>query len=300
MSGPPSDPPRPWPSSPAPSPRSVFAGGGEMAALMRGHDWAATPLGPVDGWPRSLTSLVRTMLASRYPMILLWGPNLLQFYNDAYSGLIGDKHPAALGADIRGTMPEAWGTLGPMIDEVLASGVANWTPALPLVLERAGYREESYFSVSHAPAEDDEGRIAGMFGVCSEVTQQILGERRLRLLRDLAARAGETRSVDTTCRDLVRTIAAHPLDVPFALIYLRRLDGGLDLRTAVGLPVDGATGETGADPAGDGAPWPLARVAAGETVVIDDVERVATVPGGPWGEPVRHALAMPIASSGQT
>ncbi|MFY0574874.1 hypothetical protein ACN28S_11340 [Cystobacter fuscus] len=161
----------------------MFAGPSEMHARIRAHDWSASILGPMETWPESLKALVRTMLSSRYPMILTWGPSFLQFYNDAYSKLIGDKHPAALGLDIRVTMAEAWDTLGPMIHQVMATGVANWTPALMLLLERSGYREESYFSVSHSPAEDDTGKIVGMFAVCSEVTQQLLGERRLRLLR---------------------------------------------------------------------------------------------------------------------
>lgn len=107
-------------------------------------------------------------------MVLIWGLDLIQFYNDAYSKLIGDKHPTALGTDIRITLAEAWDTLGRMIDEVMTTGVANWVEAQMLVLERSGYREESYFSLSHAPESDDSGQIVGMFCVCSEVTQQVL------------------------------------------------------------------------------------------------------------------------------
>jgi hypothetical protein len=129
----------------------TFAGPSEMHTRVRAQDWASTPIGSVESWPQSLKTLVRTLLASRYPMLLTWGPAFTQFYNDAYSKLIGDKHPAALGIDVRVTLAEAWDTLGPMILEVMSSGVANWTPALPLLLERSGYREESYFSVSHAP-----------------------------------------------------------------------------------------------------------------------------------------------------
>lgn len=51
---------------------------------------------------------VRTLLASRYPMLLLWGPQLVQIYNDAYAAILGSKHPAALGIDVRLTLPEAW------------------------------------------------------------------------------------------------------------------------------------------------------------------------------------------------
>lgn len=280
----------------------AFQGPGEMRARMRAFDWASTNVGLMETWSQSLKSTVKTLLASRYPMVLIWGPELIQFYNDAYSKLIGDKHPAALGTDIRITLAEAWDTLGPMIDEVMATGVANWVPAQMLVLERAGYREESYFSLSHAPAEDDSGQIVGMFAVCSEVTQQVLGERRLRLLRDLASKAGETRSVETTCHDLAAAIAEHPLDVPFALIYLRSADGKtLSLRSCVRVSEGDPLSLVSFDlttPEGD--VWSLARAAAGETVLVEEVNRHTELPGGPWNEPTRAALVMPIASLGQT
>ncbi|QRK13404.1 response regulator [Archangium violaceum] len=280
----------------------MFAGPSEMHARVRAHDWASTPVGPVETWPQSLKALIRTLLSSSYPMVLTWGPAFTQFYNDAYSRLIGDGHPAALGIDIRITLAASWDTLGPMIHRVMTTGVANWTPALPLLMERSGYREEAYFSVSHAPAEDDEGRIVGMLAVCSEVTQQLLGERRMRLLRELASRTDGTRSVERTCGDLSAAIAEHPLDVPFALIYLRGPDGRTLTRGGViGLdengPVCPASVEVGVD--GDDI-WPLERAAAGETVLVEDVERRVALAGGPYRAPIRSALVIPIASSGQT
>jgi PAS domain S-box-containing protein len=279
---------------------SIFANGGEMGELMRSLDWSQTPVGSVQSWSQSLKSLVKTLLTSRYPMVLTWGAEFTQFYNDAYSQLIGDKHPAALGTDIRETLAEAWDTLGPMIQRVMATGVANWTPALPLVLERAGYREESYFSVSHAPAEDDDGQIVGMLAVCSEVTQQVLGERRLRLLRDLAAQTGETRSVQDTCQDLMAAIADHPLDVPFAFLYLREPDGRtLTLQETVGLTADEQLCPTSIDLATGHPLWSFASAADGETVLVEELDHHMTVPGGPWNEPIHTALMLPIAS-GQT
>jgi signal transduction histidine kinase len=279
----------------------MFAGPSEMHARIRAHDWSVSSLGPMESWPESLKALVRTMLTSRYPMILTWGPSFAQFYNDAYSKLIGDKHPAALGLDIRITMAEAWDTLGPMIHQVMATGVANWTPALMLLLERSGYREESYFSVSHSPAADDAGRIIGMFAVCSEVTEQVLGDRRLRLLRDLASRAGVTRSVAQTCQEVVTAIAEHPLDVPFALLYLRDPDGkGFTRAGVIGLDENGPACPLRVDPK-DGAPvWPLARAAEGETVLVEEVERRVMLTGGPFQDPVRTAVVLPVAASGQS
>ena len=73
-------------------------GGGISGALMRSVDWASTPLGPVEGWPESLKTTVGTLLHSRHPMFLWWGPDLIQFYNDAYLPSFGvGKHPAAMG-----------------------------------------------------------------------------------------------------------------------------------------------------------------------------------------------------------
>ena len=208
-------------NGPATTAESLFRGRGEIRVLARALDWAQTPLGAVPSWSQSLRSTVRTLLSSQYPMILTWGPSFTQIYNDAYAKLIGAGHPDALGADIRVTLAASWDTLGPMIARVMETGEANWTPALPLLMERAGYREEAYFSVSHAPADDDEGRTVGMLAVCSEVTAQIVGERRLSLLRDLGARAGETRGVEATCNDIAEALANAPLDLPFASLYLR-------------------------------------------------------------------------------
>ena len=275
-----------------------FPGSGEMRERMRTFDWASTKVGSVETWPQSLKSTVKTLLASRYPMVLIWGSHLIQFYNDAYSKLIGDKHPAALGIDIRITLAEAWDTLGPMIDEVMTTGVANWVEAQMLVLERSGYREESYFSLSHAPAEDDSGQIVGMFAVCSEVTQQVLGDRRLRLLRDLASKAGETRSVETTCHDIAAAIAEHPLDVPFALIYQRLPDGKIALRSKVGILDSEVLSPVSVDISSPQKDiWSLAQAVASNTILIENVDQYISLPGGPWNDPTRTALVMPIASS---
>ncbi|MGW4943392.1 SpoIIE family protein phosphatase [Actinoplanes sp. NPDC004185] len=292
------------------SPDDLFAGGSTAGRLMAELDWAATDLGPVGGWPQSLRAAVRIVLSSRYPMLLLWGPRFTQLYNDAYSALIGDQHPAALGGDVRVTLADSWDVLEPLILDAMATGVASWVPALQLVLDRAGYREEAYFSVSHAPARDDDGTTMGVLTVCSEVTDQIVGERRLRLLRDLSLPAG-TDPVDVaeTCARLSAVIGEQPLDVPFAAIYLR--DGGmLRLAACVGadaddspvqaaLPASVSLGETAADsayPEGDD-PWGLRAAAAGRTARTDDVVKRLAVTGGPWGDPVRAAVAQPLPSA---
>ncbi|MGI5521242.1 ATP-binding protein [Micromonospora sp. CA-259024] len=278
----------------------LFAGGGDTGRLMAELDWARTPLGPVTGWPQSLRAAVRLVLSSRYPMLLLWGESFSQLYNDAYSALIGDKHPAALGDDVRVTLAEGWDVLAPLIREAMATGVASWVPALRLLLERAGYREEAYFSVSHAPARDDDGRTVGVLTVCSEVTEQVVGERRLRLLRDLSVVGdGRTVDVDATGARLIDVIDGHPLDVPFAAIYLH--DGAVLRRIACTGSDQGHARVLPdtvvlADPGPVADAWGLADAAEGRPTQVTDVADRLPLPAGPWRDPVHTALALPLPS----
>ncbi|MFP5077994.1 PAS domain-containing protein [Rhizobium sp. YIM 134829] len=225
-------------------------------------------------------------------MVLTWGKDFTQIYNDAYSKLIGDRHPSGLGGDIRVTLAEAWPTLGPMIERVMATGAANWTPALPLEMHRSGYREEAYFSVSHAPAEDDLGRIVGMLAVCSEVTEQIVGERRLRLLRELAARAGDAEETSQAAGDLVAALSEGRLDVPFACLYLYDSDG-LHLAASYGLSASDVALKQ--DWTSVDAPHsPLDRALKGETSLLHHVDGLVLARGGAYDDPVTAAICLPI------
>src|SRR5271154_1520808 len=77
---------------------SRIVGVGEMADLVRRFDWSNTPLGPEHMWSETLVTTVNVLLASKHPMFLWWGSDLIQFYNDGYRPSIrNDKHPLALG-----------------------------------------------------------------------------------------------------------------------------------------------------------------------------------------------------------
>ncbi|HZJ67123.1 MAG TPA: histidine kinase dimerization/phospho-acceptor domain-containing protein, partial [Kofleriaceae bacterium] len=268
---------------------------GEMGRRIAEFDWTTTSLGAIESWPRSFQSTIATLLGSRYPMILVWGEELLQFYNDAYIGLIGNKHPEALGITVRETMAESWDTIGPMIAEVMATGIPNWVPANCLPLVRSGYLEESYFSLSCSAVDDDDGEIRGMLCVCSEVTEQVVNARRTRLLRELGA-GGETRSPEATCEHIARVIADHALDVPFAGLYLPSSDRrALELCGCAHLPDSAAFPHRVALDATDSV-IPFARVMAGEVVTLEDLDRHAAHRGGVFAEPVTRAMIMPIGS----
>ena len=155
---------------------TLFAGPGELRALCRTLDWSATPLGPSRTWPLSLRTLVRTVLASRQPMFLFWGPDLVQIYNDAYrpSFAEGGRHPRALGAKGAEFWTEIWDIIGPQIAQVMNGGEATWHEDHLVPIERNGRIEEVYWTYSYGPAFDDAGNVAGVLVVCLETTSRVL------------------------------------------------------------------------------------------------------------------------------
>ena len=148
---------------------AIFPGSSELAALMRAHDWTSTPLGPPSSWPKSLQTVIRVVLTSRYAMWMGWGPGLTFFYNDAYGRMtLGAKHPWALGRPSHEVWAEIWPQIGPRIERVFKTGDATWDEALLLFLERSGYPEETYHTFSYSPLADASGIIQGLLCVSSK------------------------------------------------------------------------------------------------------------------------------------
>src|SRR5947207_14489382 len=120
-------------------------GGGELGARMRAYDWSTTPLGPPAKWPRSLKTAVRIMLTSRQPIWLGWGPELTYLYNDPYKSIIGGKHPVALGQPFAVVWREIMDVAGPLAEKVMRLNEGTYVEAQQLIMERQGYREETYY-----------------------------------------------------------------------------------------------------------------------------------------------------------
>src|SRR6478752_5821593 len=239
----------------------VFDGPGQVRELIRGIEWAATPLGPVGSWSPVLRTMVRGCLASSFPMVIHWGPQRVALYNDAFAVLIGGKHPAALGRPAKDTWPENWGVVGGRLDEVIEHGHTMHAEDEQRILHRHGYPEECYFSYSHSPIDDVDGAAAGVFTVSTETTAKVLYDRRMRVVREL----GTVSSTDAggpaeTCRAVLRVLATARQTMPFAVAFLREDSGPVERVADYGLVPDrGVIGltDTGPDPTG-----PIARVLA--------------------------------------
>ena len=162
-----------------------LANGGEMGALIRAHDWAATPLGPPARWPPPLRTVVRLMLTTNHPVFIFWGPAHTCLYNDAYSASLGaEKHPSMLGAPGRPAWAEIWHIIGPQIALVLAGHGATWHEDHLVPIDRHGRREDVYWTYGFSPIDDaaSPGGIGGVLVLCTETTKRVLEEHRLAFL----------------------------------------------------------------------------------------------------------------------
>ncbi len=288
----------------AQAPLAFLSGGGEMAERVRTFDWSNNPVGPVAEWPQSLKTAVSICLTSRFPIVLWWGPDLRLLYNDAWRPVLGQtKHPQALGSPGRDIWPEIWHIIGPMLEGVLATGQATWSDDQLLPLDRNGYLEEAYFTYSYSPIRDEGGKVGGVFSAVSETTLRVIGERRLRTLRELAAQASTAKTPDEAGRAALQTFAANPADVPFALLYF--LDDNRKYARLCGCTP--MTADTPASPkeidltAGGGAGWPVADVVkSGQSRVVDDVAaRFGAMPRGPLPVDPEQAIVLPLRSAAQ-
>ena len=265
-----------------------FPGDGEMARRMRAYPWASSPLGDPPDWPASLRTACRICLTSRFPMIVWWGEELFMFlYNDAYLPLLGNKHPALMrrGDEV---WAEIWDTIGPMLDSVMHTGQATWSEDLLLPMDRHGYWEETYWTYSYSPLHDDDGTVRGVFTAVKETTEEVVGRRRLAVLQDLGAQAGQARSVAEACDLVVRSLERAPEVVPFAAVYLRGPDGEAVLARSTAPGGSGGSGGSGG--------WPVDEVLrGGEPVTVTDViARFGELPAGGWDTPPAEAMVLPL------
>jgi signal transduction histidine kinase/FixJ family two-component response regulator len=226
-----------------------------------------------------------------------YGPELTFLYNDAYRRMtLGAKHPWALGRPFSEVWAEVWSDVANRVEQVIATGVATWDEGLLLLLERSGYREETYHTFSYSPLSNESGRVAGMLCVVVEETDRVIGERRIATLRDLAAALTEATTEAKVLDAAERVLATNARDVPFALLYL------FD-ETSAGSPAVRLAGRVGisADhPAASPEAWPVDGALGRADVFVDDLSaRFEAVPSGAWQESPTHAALVPISEQGR-
>jgi len=269
----------------------------EIGARIQSMDWSKNALGPIESWSPILQNTVRLCLASSFPLAIVWGPERIHIYNDAYGRIHGANHPHTIGQDFKAAWLSAW----PAMDEALARaslGETTFRAKERLLLERNGDLEETFFTFSFSPIRDESGHVVGLFHPIVEVTQQVVAERRWEILRELVDRTIAVQTFDAAARRIEEVLGGHDLDVPLALLY--RLDPDrrfATLAVKVGILADSSIAPRTVDllvPSPGG--WPLAEsVRDRDLVEVNDVaDRFGPLDGASSTESPRRALVLPI------
>ncbi|MEO6409487.1 MAG: GAF domain-containing protein, partial [Burkholderiaceae bacterium] len=304
-------------------------GAGEMAARVRNHDWSTTPLGAIAQWPASLRITVGSVLDSPLPTIVLWGPQLIQVYNDAYQPILAARHPVALGQPTRECWPEVWAFNEPIYRRVQDSGERVHFEDQEYVIEPSGVSESRYFTITYSPARDESGGIHGVTVIAMDTTQRVRVERerieaRLeqgRLHEQLIANVQRLQQLDRrhafqlTLADGLRRLGAPDAAIDLASALL---GGHLDVSRVMYADVDESAGTFSirrdwttrglasisgeARQLDDFGPEIITSLRAGQAMVIDNIAldpRTASFAHAYEAIDVRANLAIPLVKSGQ-
>ena len=248
-------------------------------------DWSETPLGPASGWPEDLRQVLRAILETPDPRFLWWGESGLTFYNDAALALLGAAHPQALGQPAEQAR-FCDGTKIPFNGKTDQSA-----EPLAVTVQRHSFAEEAHFTFTYRAV------AGGVVGAATEVTERILNQRRMGILRRLAGI--QARTADQACRAAAQIIEEQPRDFSFALIYM--INAGekqARLMRRIGIAASDPYAPTLIDlEHPSDCPWPLARVLQGKAEKIFGLDRAAKLPGGFWPEPARSAVLVPFSGA---
>jgi signal transduction histidine kinase/CheY-like chemotaxis protein len=293
---------------------SPFAGGGDVGLLLEAVDWAATPLGGVSTWSPALRTMVGMSLRNHFPLILWWGRDFIQIYNDAFSAILAGKHPRSLAQPAAACWAEIWNVVGPMIEAPFKGGPATWSDDLLLQINRKGFVEETHFKFAYSAVPDDSAvgsDIGGVLGTVAEITEEVFAGRQLATLRDLARHAGDAASSAMACQLAARTLGGNDRDIPCSLFYLTDPAG----RSAQ-LAGSSGFGETFAKDAqaqtiffeaGAAAVWPISGMMRDgisramrdrRATVVSEVAGME-LPRGAWNEPPNQVVILPLLSPEQ-
>ncbi|MFC5551890.1 ATP-binding protein [Massilia aerilata] len=278
---------------------SWLTGGGDMGALIRSMDWSATPLGPLDQWPQSLRTSVSLCLSSTFPILVAWGPDDIQIYNDAYRPICGGLHPRSMG----GAFKEIWASALPVVGDAFDrahKGEGAYIRDQRMFLDRHGYLEEAFMTFSFSPIRDESGEVGGIFHPITEATETVLNGRRTQILRDLSAAIGDARTIGDIAHDIAAQYQQFALDLPFVLVYqIDTISNSLLLRGGAGLDAHPHMAPVIAEL--DDTFWPFARTAqAREAQRVDGLRaRIGSMACGPYEAAPDSALVLPITVPGQ-
>ncbi len=256
-----------------PQAAQFLSGNGATQALLHSTDWSASALDAPTQWPGELVTVVRLVMGSAFPMFVAWGPQLGLIYNEAYAAILGDKHPHAFGQPFQQIWSEIWPDISPIVANALA-GHSSYFDDLPLLIQRKGYLEQTWFTFSYSPVQDAAGAICGMCCTCVETTDRVLGARRQAFQLSLADSLRPLSAPDEATAAATALLGRHlnaarafyaDVDAAAGTFTVRQdwTDSGISSVTGSARRLD------------DFGPAVAAALARGEPVAVDDIERDA-------------------------
>ena len=202
----------------------LITGQSEMAARIRSYNWSQTPLGPIEDWSETLLATTNLMLHSPFPTILSWGAEMVFLYNDAAISTLTAKHPHALGGLYRDVFDEAWELVSGDLEACLYRGetAVRDNMFIPILLN--GELVDQYFSYSLIPVYE-EGRIGGIYDAFRNMTEVVMGARRLRESETRLKLATEVAKLGVFVWDTVEDIESWENDRMYEIFGCTREEG---------------------------------------------------------------------------
>lgn len=196
---------------------------------MREFDWASSPIGPIEHWPAELRQTCEHVLASPDPVNILWGDDCIFLYNKAFSIMVGDNHPCAMGRPFKENFPQ-WPEYYRLFDRMKETGESVQQEQVRRVLARDGQQEECFFEFVLTPILAADGFVAGFSTRVRVVTRQVIFKRRMQLLTNTNKAISTTYDVHDLCTAAAGVANMYRDDIHFAAIYSTNLkDQTVDL-----------------------------------------------------------------------
>lgn len=152
--------------------------GGECGALIRERDWAATSLGAVDTWPVEMRATIANIVNSPVAKVLMWGPDHIMLYNDAYRTIAGERHPSALGSPVATAFPEVWDWNRPILEAGLRGETISYRDQ-PIEFDRPDGRTTLYLDLFYTPVYEADGGVGGVMCTIVDNSARVEAERRV-------------------------------------------------------------------------------------------------------------------------
>jgi PAS domain S-box-containing protein len=284
--------------------RDFISGDGQTVELLRSFNWSGTSLGNREQWPVHLRTMVNLCFNSPFPMMIAWGGDLIQIYNDAYSQIIAQKHPQAFGAKAKDVWAELWDFIGPQFDQVIQEGHSCWFDNQLILLNRYGYEEECYFTFSYSPIFNEQGAVDGILTIATETTETVINKRHFETLGNLSKAISGRGSVHAIYQAALEAFKNNTQDFPFAALYEVAPDASTaTLFGACGVEIPHASlpqQMNFTDKDKIGSRNFVKCVLTNEPIAVHDIRsRLGDMPSGFWSIPPEETVLFPVTYPGK-